>query len=75
MTFRRGRRADTVAGQRMIWLSICGRYRIERSSVPALPVIWRACRLVEDRWEMLSRHRTRRGAERACASASPLMSR
>lgn len=70
MTFKRGRRADTVAGPRMVWESRDGQFRIEQSRVNYLPVIWRACRRIEGRWEIVSRHRRRSAAEKACEKAA-----
>ena len=52
-----------------------GRYAVERSACifnrgldngRRLPVVWRALVRVEAGWEIVSQHRTRRAAERAC---------
>jgi hypothetical protein len=71
LVFLRGRRADTAACRRTIYYSRCGLYRLEKSVATGLPVRWRACLLVREgyemgRWEILSVHRQRSGAEAAC---------
>lgn len=85
-------RGTTLAGDfpRLVWRTRCNRYRVERSSCPALPArqAFAACaaRTVSDvipslvdtsttrgsrtTWSVISRHRTRAAAVRACELAA-----
>ena len=53
------------------FISTCDRYAVERSSTTFTSdprVLWRALVRLDGRWEIISRHRTRPAAERACRS-------
>lgn len=72
ITFRkRGKRADTSAGPRLVFSANECRdqraaYRLEKSTIPGLPIVWRACIWRPGAgWQLISKHRTRPAAERA----------
>jgi hypothetical protein len=68
---KRGRRADTAAGPRTVWVSRCRRYRLERSQVAGYAPVFRALALDrEGRWWYAGRqsYRTRAAALRALAA-------
>jgi hypothetical protein len=72
ITFRkRGKPADTSAGPRLIfsaneWKDQRAAYRIEKSMIAGLPIVWRACVWRGPAgWQIISKHRTRPAAERA----------
>lgn len=73
---KRGKRADSISADRMVWESDCGQYRIVRSKsrYGNLPVDWYATTVAYDTrggtklqigWVIISRHRTRAAAENA----------
>lgn len=62
----RGRRLDTLAARRTVWPTKCGQYRIEKSEIAGMPTVWRACVQIGAGWTMLSRHRSRAAAVKAC---------
>ena len=79
MQFRRHpRRRDRNGFRYRMWVSVDGRFAVERSRWMGrgdLPDVWRALRWDIDRWDLLVNrrtgaiaHRTRGAAERTCRS-------
>lgn len=65
LEWKRGKRADTDMSKRMIWASRCGRYQVMESiSNYSLPTSYYAMR--ETLSSVISTHKTRKAAERAC---------
>jgi hypothetical protein len=64
---RRARVQLTDCARRRIWLSRCGEYRVvESRSLFGLPTVYYAQIQQGGCWDVLSRHRKRGRAERAC---------
>lgn len=67
MKFAPGKKSKGV----MVYMSECGEYAVSRHVTGDPTQKWVACRLREsgrgaDSWEIISTHRTRRAAEKAC---------
>jgi len=71
---KRPRRQTTLVSHRRIWLSLCGLYRVvesrcrygPRKGPQAIPIVWYAERKNQWGWEIISHHRKRGPAEKAC---------
>lgn len=69
---RRARRRTTLVARERTWLSTCGRYKVveARSLFRGMPTVYYAEVRCDDggpcKWDLISRHRTRRAAEIAC---------
>jgi len=62
----RGEEVDTPASTRRIWRSKCGRYRVTESRVPYYAIRYDAQHLDGGCWDVISSHRVRHAAVKAC---------
>lgn len=78
MKFKRPTKSQTIAAERRTWESKCRNYRVIESHIPFAYDKWRrgihlgysdlyyATTLTASGWHIISKHRKRRAAERAC---------
>jgi hypothetical protein len=64
----RARKTETEIAHRRIWTTLCGRYRVIENhyKLASMPTCFHAQILVYEAWEILSRHKSREAAQRAC---------
>jgi hypothetical protein len=78
MEFKRGLKSRSVAAERMTWESRCQRYRVIHSHIPygfdkyrgeqhlGLPDVYYATVFTPSGWDIISIHRKRTAAQKAC---------